>query len=176
VPNEEKVDEIETYPLFLEALRKELGDKILSIAVPGRKQDFIAFTEEQGPKIWKSVDMVNVMSYDLTNRRDNITNHASGVQGSLDTINEYLAIGADPQKLNLGFAYYAKWFTTNADSDCDENPLGCELACGCSAQGSERQHRWIVWIWSEGQVPIRTVLQFLRLLVCYNHPLLVVGI
>ncbi|KAJ5265042.1 hypothetical protein N7505_007835 [Penicillium chrysogenum] len=128
VPNSKKVDEIETYPLFLEALRKEVGDKILSIAVPGRKQDFIAFTKEQGPKIFKSVDMVNVMSYDLVNRRDNAAGHASSVQGSLEAINEYLAIGADPEKLNLGFAYYAKWFTTKSDSDCGENPLGCELA------------------------------------------------
>ncbi|KAF4771291.1 hypothetical protein N7455_007972 [Penicillium solitum] len=126
-PNSKKVGEIETYPLFLEALREAIGDKVLSIAVPGRKQDFIAFTKEQGPKIFKSVDMVNVMSYDLINRRDNVTGHASGVQNSLDTINEYLAIGADPAKLNLGFAYYAKWFTTDPDSDCDENPLGCHL-------------------------------------------------
>lgn len=128
MPNSKKVGEIETYPLFLEALRKAIGDKVLSIAVPGRKQDFIAFTKEQGPKIFKSVDMVNVMTYDLVNRRDNVTDHASGVQNSLDTINEYLAIGADPEKLNLGFAYYAKWFTTDPDSDCDENPLGCHLA------------------------------------------------
>ncbi|KAJ5780424.1 hypothetical protein N7457_005584 [Penicillium paradoxum] len=128
VPNSKKVDEIETYPLFLAAIRKEIGDKLLSIAVPGRKLDFIAFTKQQGPKIFESVDMVNVMSYDLINRRDNVTDHHTGVQNSLDTINEYLAIGAAPEKLNLGFAYYAKWFTTAADSDCDENPLGCQLA------------------------------------------------
>ncbi|EKV19001.1 Class V chitinase, putative [Penicillium digitatum] len=128
VPNSKKVDEIETYPLFLEALREAIGDKVLSIAVPGRKQDFLAFTKEQGPKIFKSVDMINVMSYDLTNRRDNVTDHASGVQNSLETINDYLAIGADPEKLNLGFAFYAKWFTTDPNSDCDENPLGCHLA------------------------------------------------
>lgn len=127
VPNSKKVDEIETYPKFLEAVRKAIGNKTLSIAVPGRKQDFIAFTKEQGPKIFKSVDMVNVMSYDLINRRDNVTGHASSVQGSLDTINEYLAIGAPAEKLNLGFAFYAKWFTTDPDSDCEENPLGCKL-------------------------------------------------
>ncbi|KAJ5422198.1 Glycoside hydrolase superfamily [Penicillium cf. griseofulvum] len=128
IPNSKKVAEIETYPLFLEAIRKAIGNKILSIAVPGRKQDFIAFTKEQGPKIFKSVDIINVMSYDLTNRRDNVTNHHSGVQVSLDTINEYLAIGATPEKINLGFAYYAKWFTTDPNSDCNENPLGCHLA------------------------------------------------
>ncbi|KAJ5335085.1 CAZyme family GH18 [Penicillium brevicompactum] len=127
VPNSKKVDEIETYPKFLAAVRKAIGNKTLSIATPGRKQDFIAFTKEQGPKIFESVDYVNVMSYDLINRRDNVTDHHSGVQGSLDVINEYLAIGAPAEKLNLGLAFYAKWFTTDPDSDCDENPLGCKL-------------------------------------------------
>ncbi|KAJ5565851.1 hypothetical protein N7535_007489 [Penicillium sp. DV-2018c] len=136
-PNSEKVDEIETYPLFLEAVRKEIGDKILSIAVPGRKQDFIAFTKEQSPKIFKSVDMVNVMSYDLINRRDNATGHHTGVQGSLNTVNEYLALGAKPEQINLGFAYYAKWFTTDPDSDCDEEPLGCKLAVLENPDGSD---------------------------------------
>ncbi|OQD83395.1 hypothetical protein PENANT_c017G06963 [Penicillium antarcticum] len=128
VPNSEKVGEIEAYPKFLAAIRKAIGDdKLLSIATPGREQDFIAFTKEQGPKIFEPVDYINVMSYDLINRRDNTTGHASSVQGSLDTINHYLEIGAPPEKMNLGFAYYAKWFTTDPESDCDENPLGCKM-------------------------------------------------
>lgn len=126
VPNKDKVSEIETYPKLLAAVREAIGDKTLSIAVPGRKQDMIAYNKETGPKIFDSVDFVNVMSYDLMNRRDNITFHASSVAGSLDTINAYLDMGADPEKLNLGFAYYAKWFTTDPESDCDENPLGCK--------------------------------------------------
>ncbi|KAJ5613667.1 hypothetical protein N7528_007321 [Penicillium herquei] len=128
VPNSAKVSEIETYPELLAAVRKAIGDdKVLSIAVPGRKQDMIAFTNETGPKIWESVDMVNVMSYDLMNRRDNVTNHHTGVQGSLDVINEYLDMGLDADKINLGFAYYAKWFTTDPNSDCDTHPIGCAV-------------------------------------------------
>ncbi|KAJ5910019.1 CAZyme family GH18 [Penicillium tannophilum] len=127
VPNKDKVSEIETYPEFLAEVRKAIGNKTLSIAVPGRKQDMIAFTKETGPKIWESVDMVNVMSYDLMNRRDNVTSHQTSVQGSLDCINEYLDMGLDPQKINLGFAYYAKWFTTDPNSDCDTNPIGCAV-------------------------------------------------
>jgi chitinase len=87
----------------------------------------IAWSKETGPEIFKSVDMVNVMSYDLMNRRDNVTFHASSVQGSLAVIQDYLDFGADPEKLNLGFAYYAKWFTTDPDSDCNEHPLGCKV-------------------------------------------------
>jgi chitinase len=40
------------------------------------------------------------MSYDLMNRRDNITKHHTSVADSLETINNYLAIGAPPAKLN----------------------------------------------------------------------------
>ena len=127
MPNSDKVSEIETYPEFLAELRKAIGNKTLSIAVPGRKQDMIAFTKETGPKIWKSVDMVNVMTYDLMNRRDNVTNHHTGVQGSLDTVNAYMDMGLDPAKVNLGFAYYAKWFTTDPNSDCDTHPIGCKV-------------------------------------------------
>jgi hypothetical protein len=40
------------------------------------------------------------MTYDLMNRRDNVTNHHSSVAGSEDTIRNYLAIGAPPEKMN----------------------------------------------------------------------------
>ncbi|CAI7664394.1 unnamed protein product [Penicillium pancosmium] len=136
-PNKDKVDEIENYPKFLAALREAIGNKTLSIAVPGRLQDMIAFTKEQGPKIFETVDMVNVMSYDLMNRRDNHTFHASDVAGSLETVNAYLDIGAKPEQLNLGFAYYAKWFETDPNSDCEENPLGCATAKLENSDGSD---------------------------------------
>ncbi|KAL4949458.1 glycosyl hydrolase, family 18 [Aspergillus filifer] len=125
-PNSEKVDEIETFPLLIQALRKAIGDKkLLSIATPGKRGDMIAYTAESGPKIWPSVDMVNVMSYDLMNRRNNVTMHHSSVIDSLDTIKAYKEIGAPPEKLNLGMAYYAKYFTVEANADCADQPLGC---------------------------------------------------
>jgi chitinase len=40
------------------------------------------------------------MSYDLMNRRDTVTNHHSSVADSIQTIENYLAIGAPPQKIN----------------------------------------------------------------------------
>ncbi|OCK85597.1 carbohydrate-binding module family 18 protein [Lepidopterella palustris CBS 459.81] len=126
-PNTAKTSEIETYPLLLAAIRSAIGpDKLLSIAVPGLARDMIAFTATTGPQIWPSVDYINVMSYDLMNRRDNVTKHHTSVQGSLDTINNYLSIGAPASKINLGFAYYAKWFTTTGD--CSASPLGCATA------------------------------------------------
>lgn len=50
------------------------------------------------------------MAYDLMNRRDTKTAHHTSVQGALDVVENYLAIGAPPHKMNLGFAFYAKYF------------------------------------------------------------------
>lgn len=85
----------------------------------------IAYTSETGPQIWPSVDYINIMSYDLMNRRDNVTQHHTSVVGAEDTIKNYLDIGAPPSKINLGFAYYAKYFTTAGD--CSTSPLGCPI-------------------------------------------------
>ncbi|KAL2003769.1 hypothetical protein VTN02DRAFT_2405 [Thermoascus thermophilus] len=138
IPNSSKSPEIQNYPLFLQAIRNAIGkDKLLSIAVPGLKRDMIAFTPEQGPKIWPSVDFVNIMSYDLINRRDNVTGHHTSVQGSLESIQNYLDIGLDPAKANLGFAYYAKYFTTDPSSDCADHPIGCALVPLENPDGSD---------------------------------------
>jgi len=40
------------------------------------------------------------MSYDLMNRRDNVTKHHSSVADSAETIENYLGIGAPPEKIN----------------------------------------------------------------------------
>ena len=61
VPNSAKTGEIEAFPKVLAAIRKAIGpSKILSIAAPGKKTDMIAYTKETGPKIWPSVDYINV--------------------------------------------------------------------------------------------------------------------
>ncbi|OJJ34114.1 hypothetical protein ASPWEDRAFT_157635 [Aspergillus wentii DTO 134E9] len=137
-PNSDKKEEVHTFPLFLEAIRNAIGkDKVLSVAVPGKTTDMIAFTKETGPKIWKSVDFVNVMSYDLTNRRDNVTGHHSSVADSLKSVKQYLDIGLEASKINLGMSYYAKWFSTKPGSDCSSHPLGCELLPLENADGSD---------------------------------------
>ena len=45
-------------------------------------------------------DFEQVMSYDLMNRRDNVTKHHTSVAGSENTIRNYLALGAPPAKIN----------------------------------------------------------------------------
>lgn len=62
IPNDQKVEEIETYPLLLAAIREAIGDMELSIAVPGREVDMIAYTAEKVPEIDAIVDHINVSS------------------------------------------------------------------------------------------------------------------
>lgn len=67
IPNSKKVDEIKSYPKLLKEIKNAIGDKELSIAVPGLERDMIAYTHEQVPKINAVVDFVNVS----TSKADN---------------------------------------------------------------------------------------------------------
>ncbi len=138
-PNSAKVSEIETYPLLLKEIKKAIkchGHE-LSIAVPGLERDMIAYTAKQVPKINEAVDFVNVMTYDLMNRRDNATTHHTSIQGSLNAINTYIARGFPASKLTLGFAFYAKWFTTAAGESCANTPTGCPTELLEAEDGSD---------------------------------------
>ncbi|PNY27818.1 chitinase 3 [Tolypocladium capitatum] len=124
VPNSKREWEIEAFVLLLKALRSAIGPaKILSVAVPGMERDLMAYTASTVPRIVEHVDFINVMTYDLMNRRDTVVNHHSGVAESRDALRRYAERGASPSMLNLGLGYYAKWFMTQ---ECHpERPLGC---------------------------------------------------
>jgi GH18 family chitinase len=85
----------------------------------------ITFTKDNIPAISASIDFFNIMTYDLMNRRDTITKHHTGLQLSLDSINAYLENGVLSAKLNLGFAYYVKWYKTSPVAACAKHPIGC---------------------------------------------------
>ncbi|KAK8056575.1 hypothetical protein PG993_001802 [Apiospora rasikravindrae] len=127
IPNSQKVDEITTYPLLLQEIKDAIKPRALSIAVPGKAVDMIAYTPEHASAIFAAVDMVNVMAYDLMNRRDNTTAHHTDVQGSLKAVDAYLALGCPAAKLNLGLAFYAKYFQTAKGVDCSGGPIGCPI-------------------------------------------------
>ncbi|RDA91890.1 putative chitinase [Ophiocordyceps camponoti-saundersi (nom. inval.)] len=124
VPNRRREWEVEAFVLLLQELRAAIGPvKTLSIAVPGMERDLMAFTASTIPRIVQLVDFVNVMTYDLMNRRDDAVAHHSGVVDSRDALKRYLQRGAPASKLNLGLGYYIKWFNTQP---CDpQRPLGC---------------------------------------------------
>ena len=87
----------------------------------------LAFTAATVPFIDASLDFWNIMTYDLMNRRDNVTKHFTGAQLSLDSINAYEKRGVPASKMNLGFGFYVKYFKTLPHGGCDRNPIGCKV-------------------------------------------------
>lgn len=76
----------------------------------------LAFTRKTTPQIAQIVEFVNVMTYDLMNRRDEATTHHAGVANSHVSIQAYLDRGFPADKMNLGLAFYARWFNTDPDA------------------------------------------------------------
>ncbi|KAI1096594.1 glycoside hydrolase family 18 protein [Rostrohypoxylon terebratum] len=136
IPNANKTSEITTFPQLLHAIKTAIEPKQLSIAVPAKIVDQIAYTPAKSPAIWSAVDMVNVMAYDIMNRRDTATNHHSSVAGAADAVHRYLELGCPPSKINLGLAYYAKFFETPANATCT-HPLGCPIVRAENEDGSD---------------------------------------
>jgi GH18 family chitinase len=85
----------------------------------------LAFTPATIPSILPSISFFNIMTYDLMNRRDISTLHHAGIQSSLISINAYLSAGVPASKMNLGFAFYVKYFRTDSSLASREN---CRLA------------------------------------------------
>jgi GH18 family chitinase len=98
----------------------------LLTCISGKPVDIqVAFTQETLAEVTEHLDFVNIMTYDLFNRRDNITMHHTGIDNSLIAIDTYLMNGVPPEKTNLGFAFYVKWYRTE---DCNpESPVGCKI-------------------------------------------------
>ncbi|TQN65046.1 Chitinase 1, partial [Colletotrichum shisoi] len=117
IPNANKTQEIDTFPLLLSAIKTQLKHHKmeLSVTAPGLKRNMIAFTQKQTPKINAVVDHFT---------------------GSLEAIDTYIALGVEPVKINLGFALYAKWFTTAAGYTCSEG-LGCPTELLEAADGTD---------------------------------------
>ncbi|KAI2466010.1 glycoside hydrolase family 18 protein [Annulohypoxylon bovei var. microspora] len=136
IPNANKTSEITTFPLLLHEIKAAISPKQLSIAVPARQGDLIAYTTTQAPSIFSAVDMVNVMAYDMMNRRDTSTQHHTSVAGSLEAVQQYLDLGCPAAKLNLGLAYYAKYFETPANVTCTQ-PIGCPIVKAENDDGSD---------------------------------------
>jgi GH18 family chitinase len=126
-PNTGKAWEIPAYPKLLTAIRDAIGpSKSISAAVPGLPRDMIAFTHTTVPRIMESLSFLNIMTYDLMNRRDNVTKHHTGVQLSLEAVDAYLERGVPSERANLGLAFYVKWYRTAAGVDCQEKPTRCK--------------------------------------------------
>jgi GH18 family chitinase len=112
---------------LLAEIRAAIGaDKLISAAVPGLERDMISFTWTTIPKIYESIDFLNVMTYDLINRRDNVTKHHSDLFESIGAMQSYTDPAIYARDLTFGLGFYIKWFKTAADETCDRVPaIGC---------------------------------------------------
>ncbi|TGO75647.1 hypothetical protein BELL_0201g00180 [Botrytis elliptica] len=109
--NSAKTWEVDAFSNLVSELRSAIGpEKILSAAVPGLHRDMMAFGPDNLRKLVPHIDFFNIMTYDLMNRRDNVTVHHAGIEGSLEAVDRYIKNGVPPHKAILGFAFYAKWF------------------------------------------------------------------
>ncbi|RYO78022.1 hypothetical protein DL766_006922 [Monosporascus sp. MC13-8B] len=72
----------------------------------------------------ESVDFLKVMTYEMMNRRDTITKHHAGKVGSRESLHNYIKNGVRPDDLNLGFAFYTKFYRTERHA-CVQSPIGC---------------------------------------------------
>jgi GH18 family chitinase len=139
---------------LLAEIRAALGpEKIISAAVPGLRRDMLAFTKDTIPKISASLDFFNIMTYDMMNRRDTITKHHTGVELSLDGVNAYLENGVPPEKANLGFAFYVKWFKTDPNGGCSKNPVGCKTVLMEDPTTGSDLGKAGAFAWSDGIPP-----------------------
>jgi len=57
---DDRVHEVEAFPLLLSEIKAHLGDKELSISAPCLERDMVAFTPENIQLINNTVDFVNV--------------------------------------------------------------------------------------------------------------------
>ncbi|KAL2673383.1 hypothetical protein IWX47DRAFT_528349 [Phyllosticta citricarpa] len=74
-----------------------------------------------------------------SNRRDSCTKHHTDVVGSYNAVKKYLDMGLPKEKATMGFAFYAKYFSTDPTSGCATTPLGpnCKTEPLENADGSD---------------------------------------
>lgn len=126
-------------------------------------RDMLAFTLDTVPKIMESVDFLNVMAYDLMNRRDHVTAHHTGIAASLEAIDAYAERGVPPEKMNLGLAFYVKWFKTAVDADCQNTPVGCRTALMEDAESGADLGKTGAFSWHD-EVPAELAMSFAKAL------------
>ncbi|KAI0486633.1 glycoside hydrolase superfamily [Xylaria cf. heliscus] len=123
-PNEE----IENFPLLLGAVKQELKHQFISLSVAGTPVGMEAFKSvEQTKSIWNTVDFITVMAYDFVNRASFTTGHHTDIKGSGLAVKRYIDLGLPSEKINLGIAFYAKYF--EVDETCNKSllPSGCSI-------------------------------------------------
>lgn len=85
----------------------------MSAAVPARNRSLSYITNATVPRIFASLDFINVMAYDLT---ENYTAHASGIQTSMRGMDALLRAGVRPDVMTFGYPFYWRWSQVDASN------------------------------------------------------------
>ncbi|KAI0460691.1 glycoside hydrolase superfamily [Xylaria acuta] len=121
-------EEIEIFPLLLDAIKRELKRQFISLSVAGTPAGMEAFNSvEQTKAIGDKIDFVTVMAYDFVNRASLTTGHHTDVLGSRLAIRRYVDLGLPAEKINLGLAFYAKYFEVDGTCNRSMLPGGCSI-------------------------------------------------
>ncbi|KAI0431427.1 glycoside hydrolase superfamily [Xylaria sp. FL1042] len=137
--------EIENFPLFLEAVKDALKPRGISLAVAATPTGMGAFkSPEQTKPIWDSIDFITVMAYDYVNRASNITGHHTDVETSKLAVQRYLDLGLPAEKINLGFAFFAKYFGVDESCDNFTVPDACSIVPAQYPNGTDNYESGVV--------------------------------
>ncbi|KAI0526237.1 glycoside hydrolase superfamily [Xylaria bambusicola] len=131
--------DIENFPLLLDAIKKALKPgKSVSISVAATPIGMGAFkSAEKTKSTWETVDFVTIMAYDYVNRASKRTGHHTDVEGSKAAVQRYIDLGLPPEKINLGFPFYAKWFQVEDNCHNLTTPDSCEIVPAQDADGAD---------------------------------------
>ncbi|KAI1743758.1 carbohydrate-binding module family 18 protein [Xylaria scruposa] len=129
-------EEIENFPPFLGAIKKELKHQFITLSVAGTPYGMEAFKSvEQTKPIWDAIDFITVMAYDFVNSLN--TGHHTDVKGSRTAIQRYIDLGLCAEKINLGLAFYAKYFGVADNCDKSMLPGGCSILPAQDCSGAD---------------------------------------
>ncbi len=97
-------DDREGFASFLEETRRELPGTILTIAASANEGYFEGILG----RLSSVLDSISLMTYDFSGPWSSRTGHNSSVFDAADTVNRFIAAGADPAKLVIGCAFYGR--------------------------------------------------------------------
>ena len=130
--------DIENFPLLLGEIKKALKPEMgITLAVTGTPVGMDAFKPGKMEPIWGPVDFITIMSYDYVNRVSKKTGHHTDLEGSKAAVQRYLDLGVPPEKLNLGFAFYAKYFQVMGNCTDFTSVDNCEIIPAQEPDGTD---------------------------------------
>ncbi|KAI1304413.1 glycoside hydrolase superfamily [Xylaria venustula] len=131
--------EIENFPLLLEAIKGKLKpERGISLALAGVPDGMKAFSSpEQSKIIWDNINFITVMAYDFVNRASHMTGHHTDVESCKTAVQRYIDLGLPAEKINLGFAFYAKYFQVDEACSNFTVPDGCSIVSAQDADGTD---------------------------------------